>query len=111
MSASVRAAVGAVSDPELRRPLSELDMVRDITVDAGVAHVAIALTIVGCPAAERISAEVTAAAAGVPGVREVALEVGVMTADERRALTARLRGSRASRTIPFGPDSLTRVIA
>ncbi len=111
LSASVRAAVGAVSDPELRRPLSELDMVRDITVDAGVAHVAIALTIVGCPAAERISAEVTAAAAGVPGVREVALEVGVMTADERRALTARLRGSRASRTIPFGPDSLTRVIA
>lgn len=107
---AVRRAVGAVSDPELRRPLDELDMVRRITVDAGVAHVAIALTIVGCPAADRITSDVRAAAASVPGITEVALEVGVMTPDERRALTERLRGGRA-REMPFGPGTLTRVIA
>ena len=107
---AVRTAVGAVSDPELRRPIGELDMVRDISVDDGVAHVAIALTIVGCPAADRIASDVRAAAASVPGITDVALEVGVMTPAERHALTERLRGGRA-REMPFGPGTLTRVIA
>lgn len=106
----VRRAVAAVSDPELRRPIGELDMVRDISVAGGVAHVAIALTIVGCPAADRIAADVRGAAASVPGITDVELEVGVMSAAERRALTERLRGGR-SRGMPFGPGTLTRVIA
>jgi len=108
---AVLRAVAAVVDPELRRPLGELDMVRDIAVDGGVARVGIALTIAGCPAADRISRDVRAAAASVDGITEVALEVGVMTPTERAALTERLRGGRAARDMPFGPDSLTRVIA
>lgn len=108
---AVRDAVAAVVDPELRRPLGELEMLREITVDGALARVGIALTIVGCPAADRIEREVRAAAAGVPGVAEVDVEVGVMSPDERRALTERLRGGRAARQMPFGPDSLTRVIA
>jgi ATP-binding protein involved in chromosome partitioning len=108
---AVRQSVSAVVDPELRRPIGELDMVRDITVSDGVAHVAIALTIVGCPAADRISSDVRAAAASVAGITEVALDVGVMSPTERQALTERLRGGRAAREMPFGPDSLTRVIA
>jgi ATP-binding protein involved in chromosome partitioning len=108
---AVRRAVGGVVDPELRRPLEELGMLRDIDVDGAVARVGIALTIVGCPAAQRIASDVTQAAASVPGITEVALEVGVMTADERRELTERLRGGRPAREMPFGPGSLTRVIA
>lgn len=108
--AALRAAVGAVSDPELRLPLAELDMVRAARLDAGVAHVEIALTILGCPAADRIEREVRAAAASVPGVDAVDLTMSVMSPSERAALTARLRGPR-TRTMPFGPDSLTRVIA
>ena len=107
----VRRAVGAVIDPELRRPIAELGMVRDIEVSDGVASVGIVLTIVGCPAADRISADVRAAAASVAGVSDVALEVGVMSPAERRALTDQLRGGRAAREMPFGPGSLTRVIA
>lgn len=107
---AVRAAVGSVVDPELRRPLSELDMVRDISVTGGVAHVGIALTIVGCPAATRIESDVRAAAASVSGITDVDVQVGVMTPAERKALTERLRGGRAPRTMPFGPESLTRVI-
>ena len=107
---AVRAAVGAVSDPELRRPLADLGMLRDIRVVDGTAHVGIALTIVGCPAAQRIERDVREAAGSVAGVDAVDLAVGVMTSDERRELTERLRGGRA-RTIPFGPESLTRVIA
>ncbi|MEZ3159725.1 Mrp/NBP35 family ATP-binding protein [Microbacterium sp. BWT-B31] len=107
----VRAAVGAVTDPELRRPLSELGMLREIAVRGAVAHVGIALTIVGCPAATRIERDVREAAASVVGVEEVEVTVGVMTPAERAWLTERLRGGRAPRTMPFGPDSLTRVIA
>lgn len=108
---AVRRAVAAVTDPELRRPLGELDMVREISVDDGRATVGIALTIVGCPAAERIARDVRDAASSVTGITDVALEVGVMTPDERRALTEKLRGGRAAREMPFGPGTLTRVIA
>ena len=108
---AVRRAVGAVVDPELRRPIAELGMLREISVTGGLASVGIVLTIVGCPAADRISTDVRAAAASVPGVTDVALEVGVMSPVERRELTERLRGGRPAREMPFGPGSLTRVIA
>ncbi len=109
--ADVRDAVAAVTDPELRRPLGELDMVREITVQGSTAAVGIALTIVGCPAAARIERDVREAAAAVAGIDEVHVRVGVMSPDERKALTEKLRGGRAKREMPFGPDSLTRVIA
>lgn len=106
----VRQAVGAVTDPELRRPIGELDMLRDISVTDGRADVGIALTIVGCPAADRIESDVRRAAESVDGVTEVTVEVGVMTPTERKALTEKLRDGRPARQMPFGPDSLTRVI-
>ncbi|MFT4214992.1 MAG: Mrp/NBP35 family ATP-binding protein [Microbacterium sp.] len=108
---AVRHAVSAVTDPELRRPLDELGMVRTVSVDDAVAHVEIALTIAGCPAADRITSDVREAAASVDGIAEVDLVVTVMTPAERAALTERLRGGRPARTMAFGPDSLTRVIA
>jgi len=108
LGAAVRAALARVQDPELRRPLTELDMVRSISVEDGTARVELRLTIVGCPAADAIERDARAAVAAVPGVEAVELELGVMTPAEREALTARLRGERPN---PFGPDSLTRVIA
>lgn len=104
----VRRAVAAVIDPELRRPIGELDMVRDVVMDGAVAHVGIALTIVGCPAADRIEKDVRDAAASVAGVSDVAVEVGVMTPAERSALVERIRGTKR---MAFTADSLTRVIA
>ena len=103
---AVARAVGAVTDPEIRRPLAELDMVRAVRVDGDVAHVEIALTIVGCPAADRIERDVRAAAASVPGIAGVDLTVGVMTPAERSALTERLRGGRA-RAMPVSYTHLT----
>ncbi|MGN6446033.1 Mrp/NBP35 family ATP-binding protein [Amnibacterium sp.] len=105
---AVRAAVGAVRDPEIRRPIAELDMLDDVAVQDGVADVALSLTVVGCPAADRIEREVRAAAAGVPGIREARVRLGVMTPERRAALSERLRGERVN---PFGAESLTRVLA
>lgn len=85
-------------------------MLRDITVDGEHASVGIALTIVGCPASDRIESDVRHAAVSVAGISEVTVELGVMTPSERKALTEKLRDGRPARQMPFGPDSLTRVI-
>jgi ATP-binding protein involved in chromosome partitioning len=107
----VLAALARVVDPEIRRPITELGMVGDVSVnEAGLASVAIKLTIVGCPAADTIERDVREAVASAPGVTSIDLDVSVMTPAERSALTERLRGTRG-RTNPFTPDSLTRVYA
>ena len=69
----VRAALARVIDPEIRRPITELDMVRDVSVQDGVAAVDLRLTIVGCPAADRIESDVRAAVLGVQGIESLAL--------------------------------------
>lgn len=103
----VRAALARVNDPELRRPVTDLDMVGEVTVADGHARVELKLTIVGCPAADTIERDARAAIESVPGVVTAELSVGVMTPPEREALVTRLRGSRA---MPFGPGTLTRVL-
>ena len=101
-------AVGAVQDPEIRRPLADLDMLDGVVVEAGVARVDVSLTVVGCPASDRIEREVREAALAVPGIAAAEVRLGVMEPARRQALADRLRGSRHN---PFGTGSLTRVIA
>lgn len=107
-AAAVRAAVAAVADPELRRSLGELGMVRDVEVAAGTAHVVVALTVTGCPAADRIERDVHDAARAVPGIDGVEVRLETMSPEERKSLIERVRGARTNR---FGPGTLTRVIA
>ncbi|GGL72988.1 iron-sulfur cluster carrier protein [Curtobacterium citreum] len=111
LGAAVLAALGRVLDPEIRRPVTELDMIRGIDVQPeGTVRVDLQLTIVGCPAADTIERDVRAAAGSVDGVRHVDVDVSVMSPATRAALTERLRGDRP-RGVQFTPDSLTRVIA
>ena len=105
---AVRASLERVIDPEIRRPITELDMVRSVAVDGGIATVDLVLTIIGCPAAETIERDVRAAVLATPGITALDLTVGVMTVPEREALVARLRGTR---TTQFGPDTLTKIYA
>nr|WP_307794800.1 P-loop NTPase [Leifsonia sp. TF02-11] len=108
----VERALGGVLDPEIRKPITELDMIGGVDVDAaGAATVRVKLTIVGCPAADAIERDVRAAASAVPGVTAVTVDVSVMSPSERAALTEKLRGGRAARVQQFGPDSLTRIYA
>lgn len=102
-------ALSRVIDPEIRRPITELDMIGGVAVDAaGAASVDLKLTIVGCPAAETIERDVRDAVASVPGVTAVAVAVSVMSPEERTRLTERLRNGRP-KTLQFGPESLTRI--
>jgi len=108
---AVLTALSRVLDPEIRRPITELDMVRGVDVQPGGAvRVDLQLTIVGCPAAAAIERDVRAAAASVPGVTAVEVDLSVMSPATRAALTERLRAGRP-RGVQFTPESLTRVIA
>src|SRR4051812_3189402 len=104
-------ALEAVIDPELQRPVTELDMVRDISVADGIVSLTIVLTIAGCPLRQSFEQQVEKALADVPGVRGAALSFGVMTPEERQTLTAKLRGGAPAddKTIRLHRD--TRVIA
>ena len=104
-------ALEQVIDPELKRNVVELDMVRDVRIESGDVTVGIALTVAGCPLRSSFEQQVAQALAPVDGVRRVSLEFGVMTPEERSALTARLRGSVTERTKGIQLDRETRVIA
>ena len=51
----VDAALAGVQDPEIRRPITELGMVKDVRIDGGAVHVEVYLTVAGCPMREEIT--------------------------------------------------------
>jgi len=103
-------ALEQVIDPELHKPVTELDMVRDVVIDdEGRVEVTIALTVSGCPMRSSFEDQVQRFVGGVEGVVSVQLHFGVMSADEKAALSSRLRGGRPEKTISLEPT--TRVLA
>ncbi len=110
---ALNAALATVEDPEIRRPITEIGMVKSATVDAdGTARIAIYLTISGCPMKDTLTSRVTEAVSRVDGVTSVVVELDVMSTEQRQALQTLLRGDNPQRDIPFAlPGSLTRVFA
>ncbi|WP_203990593.1 Mrp/NBP35 family ATP-binding protein [Sphaerisporangium rufum] len=110
----VTAALATVNDPEIRRPITDLDMVKSVDISPdGVVRVGVYLTVAGCPMRDTITRDVTAAVSGVEGVTGVQVELDVMSAEQRQTLQTKLRGNRGpEKEIPFAkPGSLTRVFA
>ncbi|HET8607998.1 MAG TPA: Mrp/NBP35 family ATP-binding protein [Gaiellaceae bacterium] len=107
----IMAALGNVIDPELRKPVTELDMVRSIEIDGGQVTVTIALTVAGCPLRTSFQDQVHEHVMAVPGVEAVRLEFDVMSPDEKAALTTKLRGGVSERTKGISLDRSTRVLA
>ncbi|MGH3877139.1 MAG: Mrp/NBP35 family ATP-binding protein [Actinophytocola sp.] len=108
---AVRAALSRVEDPEIHKPITDLGMVKDVTIgEAGTVHVEIYLTVSGCPLRDKITRDVTAAVSEVDGVRHVTVELDVMSDQQRTDLRRKLRGDAEEPRIPFAePGSLTRV--
>ncbi|MDQ1687550.1 MAG: ATP-binding protein involved in chromosome partitioning [Frankiaceae bacterium] len=113
MVEQVQAALATVDDPEIRKPITELGMVKSVEVDdAGLAQIAIYLTVAGCPMRDKLTTDVTAAVSAVDGVTDVAVTLDVMSEEQRKGLQTMLRGDRPEREIPFAqPGSMTRVYA
>jgi ATP-binding protein involved in chromosome partitioning len=118
-------ALRPVEDPELRRSIVALGMVRDVDLRSdGTVGVLIALTVTGCPLRQEIEHRVSSAVRPLEGVTGVELDFTVMTDEEREALRIRLHGDPAAtagataahghaegRQIPFAqPGSRTRPV-
>jgi ATP-binding protein involved in chromosome partitioning len=119
---AVRSALRAVIDPEIRRPIVDLGMVRSVEVHPVAssetapgrtrAIVGVDLTTPACPMRSTLVRDVTAAALTVEGIDDVAVELGAMDAAQRQSLRAQLRGGTGDPVIPFAqPGSLTKVYA
>jgi ATP-binding protein involved in chromosome partitioning len=87
----VREALRAVIDPELRRDIVELEMVRSIDLHPnGVVDVTVSLTTPGCPIRSHFETAVDKAVRGVEGVIGVNLTFDVLSDEEKRGLQRRL---------------------
>ena len=109
----VTTALATVLDPEIHKPITELQMVSSVEVAAdGRAHVSVLLTVAGCPMKEKLTRDVTAAVSRLEGITGVDVTLGVMTDAQRTALRQQLRGDAEAPEIPFAqPGSRTRVYA
>jgi ATP-binding protein involved in chromosome partitioning len=90
--ARVIEALRPVDDPELHRSIVDLGMVKQVTIDGGRVGVLIALTVPGCPLRAEITERVTNALMPVEGVEDVAVDMTVMTDQEREAVRATMGG-------------------
>ncbi|MFE3293212.1 P-loop NTPase, partial [Rhodococcus sp. NPDC059234] len=109
----VRSALSKVLDPEIRKPITDLGMVKSIDLaDDGGVDIVVYLTTSSCPLRTEIVDRVTKAVADVAGIGAIRVELDVMNDEQRTELRRSLRGDSAEPVIPFAqPGSLTRVYA
>ncbi len=112
---AIQAALATVDDPEIRRPITDLGMVKGFTVAQSTVRVELLLTVAGCPLRDKLNNDITAALTKIPGITAVTVDFGVMDEEQRKALQVSLRGgagAAAEPVIPFAqPGSRTRVYA
>ena len=114
---AVMQALATVNDPEIGQPITELDMVPNVTVDGTHVDIDILLTVPGCPMKDRITNDVTAAVTALDGVETADVRFGSMTEQQRQAVAEKVRGGAQQApggqpVIPFAQmDSKTKVLA
>jgi ATP-binding protein involved in chromosome partitioning len=90
-SEQVTEALRSVIDPELRRDIVELEMVRSIDVhENGVVDVMVSLTTPGCPIRNHFETGVSKAISELDGVTGVNVSFDVLSGDEKAALGRKL---------------------
>ena len=102
--------LSTVIDPELRRPITELEMVESAEIIGEIAKVRVLLTISTCPMQDRLRADIERAISEVPEVKDIDLAFGVMNEAQRNRVKEIVRGGKDPEIQFAKPDSLTRVI-
>jgi ATP-binding protein involved in chromosome partitioning len=87
----IRSALTKVIDPELRKDIVELGMVRSIEQRAGGhVHVRVSLTTPGCPIRSHFEQAVAQNVGALEGVEGVSVDFDVLSPDEKTTLQQRL---------------------
>src|SRR4051794_9321219 len=87
--------LSGVIDPELRRSIVELDMVRSIEFgDDGIVDIVVSLTTAGCPIRNHFTDGVTARVSELEGVRGVRVGFDVLSDEQKSALQQKLGRNR-----------------
>ena len=108
----VTALLRAVIDPELGADIVTLGMVPGVSVAAdGVVTVGIKLTIGGCPLRAQIKKDVESRVAVHPGVRDVRIEWGEMSSEERTDVMLKARWNARENAADTAIAVTTRVLA
>ncbi|GAX34731.1 Mrp/NBP35 family ATP-binding protein [Nodularia sp. NIES-3585] len=82
-SGSVLEVLRPVEDPELRKSLVELNMIRNVKIDAGKVSFTLVLTTPACPLREFIVEDCKKAVKKLPGVTEVSVDVTAETPQQK----------------------------
>ena len=75
-----------VMDPELKRNLVELGMVRNLQIKNGRVQFTLALTTLACPLKDQIVADAKQAISALKGIKQVDVELAEMSVDEKQQL-------------------------
>src|SRR6201989_2917095 len=87
----ILSALESVIDPELRRNIVELDMVRSIDIrEGGVVDVMVSLTTPGCPIRNHFQTGVASAVGAIEGVTHVNVSFDVLTDQQKATLQQKL---------------------
>ena len=107
---AVMTALSTVQDPEIRRPITEIGMVKNVEVLNQDVLVEIYLTVSGCPLKDEIVKRVTNAVIEIDASAKTKVVLDVMNDDQRKKLREQLRGP--IKENPFALDkNLTRIYA
>ena len=79
LESDVHEALSRVDDPEIGKPITELDMVESVTIDGNDVAVGIYLTIAGCPMRDTIESNVRAVVEELDGVGDVSVTLHTMS--------------------------------
>jgi len=82
-SSSVLEVLRPVQDPELRKSLVELNMIRNVKIDNGKVSFTLVLTTPACPLREFIVEDCQKAVKQLPGVTDVAVDVTAETPQQK----------------------------
>src|SRR5665809_93749 len=91
----VHRILGSVDDPELHRPITELNMVRGVVIGPGRVHVSVALTVEDYPLKTKFNNDLISAVKTL-GVEQVYVDFTTMTDDQRAGLRRQLHGDGAA---------------
>ncbi len=95
-------ALSQVMDPELRRSIVELGMVREVDTEAQRVKVTIALTVPNCPLRDQIAQDAREAVEALDAGLEVEIALTSMTEDERDRMRKTLQAQSRQSTLPAG---------